>query len=198
MLRRVGALSSWPRSTFDVMKEFARVHGKPSRKWGSKRWVRLSECAAAYGYTFRPHDAAFCFRHLLADGSYLRIAAQERSRRLQMALGQRKATVEAAASLLEKQGPGTYAAELCWVEGTRAGKQNLACCVDGVPVGLVPAASFWKVRTFFGEEEAEDGILSCQVRLGEAQGRPHAQLVLMDEEEWLDELVRLTRIAHSS
>ena len=116
MLRRVGALSSWPRSTFDVMKEFARVHGKPSRKWGSKRWVRLSECAAAYGYTFRPHDAeddaratAFCFRHLLADGSYLRIAAQERSRRLQMALGLRKATVEAAASLLEKQGPGTSA-----------------------------------------------------------------------------------------
>lgn len=205
MLRRVGVLSSWPRNTFDVMKEFARVHGKPSRKWGSKRWVRLSECAATYGYTFHPHDAeddaratAFCFRHLLADGSYLRIAAQERSGRLQMALGQRKAAVEAAASLLEKQGPGTYAAELCWIEGACAGKQNLACCVDGVPVGLVPAASFWKVRTFFGEEEAEDGMLSCQVRLGEAQGRPHAQLVLMDEEEWLDELVRLARIAHSS
>ena len=41
-------------------------------------------------------------------------------------------------------------------------------------------------------------MLSCQVRLGESRGRPHAQLVLMDEEEWLDELVRLARIAHSS
>ena len=205
MLRRVGVLASWPHDTFDVMREFARVHGKPTFRRKTGGWVRLSECAATYGYAFHPHDAegdakatAFCFRHLLADGSYLRIAAQERSRRLQMALGQRKATAEAAASLLEKEGRGTYAAKLCWIEGARAGKQNLACCVDGMPIGLVPAASFWKVRTFFGEEETAEGKLSCQVRLDEAQGRPHAQLVLMDEEEWLDELVRLARKAHSS
>lgn len=202
MLRRVGVLASWPHATFDVMQEFARVHGKPSLKRDGKAWVRLSECAATYGYTFHPHDAeddaraaAFCFRHLLADGSYLRIASKERFCRLKIALVQDGAARRSCRALLERSGPGIFEAELGWMR-TRSGERRLACFAEGTPIGLVPAAHLGQVHTFFGSEDVD--MLSCHLQLDEKGGALHAVLLLMDEEEWLGELVRLARRAHSS
>ncbi len=69
-------------ATFDVMKEYARVHGR--RRWpdsGRYKYSKLVECAEDYGYRFDAHDAqkdaiatAYCFMSLITDESYIRYA----------------------------------------------------------------------------------------------------------------------------
>lgn len=72
-LTNQGILSREPLSTFDVMREYADV------VLGGGKWVRLSELARRYGYSFSAHDAAedakataYCFRALMTDHEYLR------------------------------------------------------------------------------------------------------------------------------
>lgn len=62
---------------FDVMREFAKVHGQ-IRNDGSFKWSKLSECAEYYGYEFLPHGALgdckatlHCYNALMRDGEYL-------------------------------------------------------------------------------------------------------------------------------
>ncbi|MDR2162672.1 MAG: 3'-5' exonuclease [Clostridiales Family XIII bacterium] len=69
-LRSVGISFSGKRH-FDVMKEFARLHGVPGRT-GRRSYVKLERCAAYYGYAIEgAHDAEadakatmYCFREL--------------------------------------------------------------------------------------------------------------------------------------
>lgn len=78
MLISLGVIDGIPRNVFDVMREYALVHGA-SRAQGRPgyRWSRLEDCARYYGYNFRPHDAlgdaratAYCFKALLNDPAY--------------------------------------------------------------------------------------------------------------------------------
>lgn len=72
---RDGGLSIPKRPVFDVMKEFAKVHGEWSTYREDWRWFKLSECAAYYGVpTPNAHEALgdvqttlACFRGLLDD-----------------------------------------------------------------------------------------------------------------------------------
>ncbi len=71
---RAGGITLPEVPRFDVMKEFARVHGEYDPAHKDWKCVKLSECAEYYGYTFKPHSSAedtkataFCFRELLAD-----------------------------------------------------------------------------------------------------------------------------------
>lgn len=71
---RAGGITLPEVPRFDVMKEFARVHGEYDPAHKDWKYVKLSECADYYGYTFKPHSSAedtkataFCFRELLAD-----------------------------------------------------------------------------------------------------------------------------------
>ncbi|MDO4538758.1 MAG: 3'-5' exonuclease [Coriobacteriales bacterium] len=62
---------------FDVMKQFATIHGTTRWRDGSYKWSKLVECAEFYDYEFSAHDAledaratAYCFRALLCDEKY--------------------------------------------------------------------------------------------------------------------------------
>lgn len=66
-----------PSKQFDVMREFAKVHGQV-RDDGSRKWSKLAECAAHYGYGFQPHGALgdckatlHCYNALMRDKEYL-------------------------------------------------------------------------------------------------------------------------------
>lgn len=66
-----------PSKQFDVMREFAKVHGQV-RDDGSRKWSKLAECAAHYGYRFQPHGALgdcnatlHCYNALMRDKEYL-------------------------------------------------------------------------------------------------------------------------------
>lgn len=72
----------FPPGIFDVKEEFSKVHGF-RRKNDGYAWVKLSECAGFYGYSFDAHDSesdavatAWCFRSLLEDAAYHRIVAE--------------------------------------------------------------------------------------------------------------------------
>lgn len=63
------------KSKFDVMKEFAKIHGEYNPKFGDYKWMKLSVCAGWYDYRdLNVHDAlgdvkatAYCFKELLND-----------------------------------------------------------------------------------------------------------------------------------
>ena len=62
------------RATFDVMKEFANVHGEWNTKFDEWGWFHLTEVADYYDYSFKAHSSledakatAYCFRELLDD-----------------------------------------------------------------------------------------------------------------------------------
>ena len=137
---------------FDVMREFARVHGERRSASGGYRWSRLAACASHYGYgEFGAHDAledalatAYCFRSLLCDEEYLRdrTSADPRfSRRLRC--GQDEGTRRHVARLagdgrLERSG------ELL------PGPAGWTCAIDRCAVGVLTAASAREVRREMG------------------------------------------------
>jgi DNA polymerase-3 subunit epsilon len=61
--------------TFDVMKEFAKIHGEWNQQFDEWQWCKLIDCAAYYGYRdFGAHDAladvkatAHCYMSILDD-----------------------------------------------------------------------------------------------------------------------------------
>jgi DNA polymerase III epsilon subunit-like protein len=79
-------ISQPPQITFDVMREYARVHPRRSGR-GSRGWVRLEDVAHHYGIAFSPHNAledaratAGCFRALLGDKSYVHAVQAQQGR----------------------------------------------------------------------------------------------------------------------
>lgn len=110
MLRASGAIVPRNIETFDVMAQYAEVHGKWSEWQGKKAFVKLAECAKHYGYTFQAHisleDAkatAHCFRSILQDPDYLARSNQakaERNKKDRRKKTVRKATVIATAAII--------------------------------------------------------------------------------------------------
>lgn len=75
---------------FDVMREYAEVHGPWSEWQGRNRWVKLSQCAKHYGYKFKAHNALedckatlFCFNALTEDEEYVKHISADIDRRRQ-------------------------------------------------------------------------------------------------------------------
>lgn len=72
---RAAGLDIPERQTFDVMKEFAKVHGEWNEHFEEWSWCKLEDCAAYYDYRdFGAHDAladvkatAHCYGALLDD-----------------------------------------------------------------------------------------------------------------------------------
>ena len=72
---RASGLDIPDRQTFDVMKEFAKMHGAWDGAHDEWSWCKLEDCAAFYGYrNFEAHDAlndvkatAHCFNSILDD-----------------------------------------------------------------------------------------------------------------------------------
>lgn len=68
-------LSIPKRQTFDVMKEFSKIHGEWNERFEEWSWCKLEDCAAFYDYRdFGAHDAladvkatAHCFTSILDD-----------------------------------------------------------------------------------------------------------------------------------
>lgn len=107
-LREAGVLTSYLEA-FDVMQEYAEVHGtQRSRYGGGYRYSRLSDCALSYGYSFLAHDSkedakatAYCFRALLSDEAYVNKKLPDLKDRLtRQELSQTKATTEGIANLI--------------------------------------------------------------------------------------------------
>lgn len=107
-LREAGVITYYP-ETFDVMREYAQIHGTQLSKFGSKyRYSKLSVCASSYGYSFSAHDSkedakatAYCFRALLNDESYVNTKLPSLKEKLTpQSMSQTKATTSNISKLI--------------------------------------------------------------------------------------------------
>ena len=155
------ALEDWPMSTFDVMCEFASVHGARRSKFGDGyMYSKLSVCAKSYGYEFRAHDAmedaratAYCFRALLCDEAYVQPQIKQKLEYLRhLSVSQTKATTSTVLELVERGMTSSVKAELRLGEITRGknkGTPRYECFIDDRCVGVSSASSVRKVREIY-------------------------------------------------
>lgn len=137
---------------FDVMREYARVHG--SQRWdsGSYRYSKLTQCALHYGYAFNAHDAledaratSYCFRALLCDDAYVqKLIDVRRSDLSDLRTTQTNATKSNIADFLGSLSSTTKQGTLGVGEVTRGknkGMKRFECMLDGKCVGIVTKAA---------------------------------------------------------
>lgn len=149
-------------ATFDVMKEYARVHGR--QKWsgsGAYKYSKLAECAKGYGYRFHAHDAredavatAYCFMRLITDEAYIRHVLLDKGSRV-ITTTQLKATKENVISLVGDAGSITLPGTLVvgeYTAGKRAGEKRYECRVANNKVGFIPDRSNEIIHRIRGEE----------------------------------------------
>lgn len=195
MLQKNGAAIPAGLPVFDVMREFAKVHGKDVSGWRG-RWSKLSECCAFYGGTEGSHGAkggaeacAFCYRSLLEDTTWLAPAAERRLaqlRELSLCLGESRA---AAAELLGRQSSIEVPGQL-----RRTPDGAYACFAGKTPLGTASADAAGKLFSLLlaGSVDALPSELACTVSISRPCGiRAHA--VVAEGLGWLDELERRRR-----
>lgn len=144
------------RRQFDVMRQFALVHGEEKSLYSDGyMWSKLTECANYYGYKFSAHNSlddaratAYCFRALLCDETYYEYALKKRlDVATDMATTQTKATHKNMLDLMnfewEKEADGSIRRGKV-TKGKNKGKIRFECFVDNAFVGILSDTS---VRT---------------------------------------------------
>lgn len=138
-----------PTATFDVMREYARVHDSGRRRRsGGYAYSTLSSCATGYGYAFGAHDAledaratAHCFRALLCDEAYVHPLMKRRIDLLgSLRTQQTKATTTAVLELIGEGTASDLDAELrlgSITTGKTKGAARYECFVGERCVGVV-------------------------------------------------------------
>ena len=191
-LHAAGILENpWLESDFDVMREFARVHG--SRRWesGGYKYSKLAECARYYGYSFDAHDAAedarataHCFRSLLCDRKYLEFSYGSVVDSFRSpSTSQTKATIQAIEDILDGSHRAKRAGRLSMGEITRGknkGEPRYDVVVGDVVVGHLSASGMRAARGFAGVADAAslpEGM-DCQVTLSDTGGRATCSVAL--------------------
>ena len=146
---------------FDVMREYARVHGSRRYDSGNYAYSKLVQCAAHYGYVFDAHDAtedaratAYCLRALLCDRAYYQLYVEQRNVELShLRTTQTQATkkniAESLGNLLSAQANGTMVVGEI-TRGKNKGNKRLECELDGKCVGIVAKPSAEKVLFALG------------------------------------------------
>ena len=174
-----GALSDWPNDTFDVMREYATVHGTRKSKYGDGyKWSKLIHCAAGYGYTFSAHSSsddaiatAHCFRALLCDEAYLKGFLSEKLDGLkEFRVTQTKATKEAIAAIVGESEATEEKAELrlgAITRGKNKGTPRYECFVSDSCVGVSSPDEVDKIRMLYclSPEEGSPKKVPCRASL---------------------------------
>lgn len=146
-LREAGVVTSYLEA-FDVMQEYAEVHGaQRSRYSGRYQYSRLSACALSYGYSFLAHDSkedakatAYCFRALLSDEAYVNKKLTDLKGELtRQELSQTKATTESIEKLIAEGVVSSKEAVLktgAVTRGKNKGAARYECFVGDQCVGV--------------------------------------------------------------
>lgn len=177
--------SPWEYEEFDVMREYARVHG--SERWsdsGKYKCSKLVQCASSYGCRFGAHDALndaratmYCFKALIHDRDYVDEAFRRRCDRSRAAgTSHTKAHAEAIAAIMgdEKfmERDGKLVKHLL-SNGPSKGQARYDVMVGGSVVGRLTKAGMNVATEFYSA--IGDGLLPdrapCYVRLYNSDGK---------------------------
>lgn len=199
-LKYGNVIESRPHNRFDVMREYASVHGSRRSKFGDGyMYSSLSTCAESYGYVFRAHDAmedaratAHCFRALLSDEDYLRREVRRHFERYRtFSAVQTKTTKAAVSDLVERGATKTVDAELrlgAVTQGKNKGMPRYECLVGDRCVGATSSVSIGRIRTILaiGADEDLPSIIHCKAFLSAAGARPSCKITLMGGDDLLE------------
>ena len=180
-------------TTFDVMKEYAKVHGR--RMWedsGRFKYSKLFECAEDYGYSFIAHDAhedalatAYCFMSLICDEFYVRRMLYERNFfNSKISLNPLKAMCDNIQTLVGDRErvtmPGTLVVGQI-TRGKRKGQKRYECVVNEMKVGVVPES--YNATIFSSCQDSSNSFpepVNVDVTMGSVNGRQYSEAVLKE------------------
>ena len=167
-LRACGAVDYTVIEDFDVMKEYAELHGSRKAKWGERyQYSKLAQCALSYGYEFSAHDAmedakatAHCFRAIICDRLFVKKKiAEVMERQGFVRFAQTNETRSNIGELFPSGLNGEVGGEMKVGEVTRGKNKGAAryeCFVSNKRVGV---ASQWlndEIRKLFMLSESEE------------------------------------------
>lgn len=193
MLLGEGVLQERPQATFDVMREYALVHGEsPSPHGRGYRYTKLAACAAHYGYKFHAHDSMedaiatlWCFRGLLVDPVWLHTRLDGMAERLRsVSISQTKETTGNVLELVDA-GVTTRTEAVLRLgtvsRGKSAGKPRYELFVQGRKAGHVTPAAMEKLRIYLQVGEGEDmpDEVPCTAIISAAGAKAHATVELV-------------------
>ena len=197
------ALESWLPATFDVMREYASVHGTRRSKFGDGyMYSKLSACAESYGYEFRAHDAmedaratAHCFRALLCDEAYVKPEAKRRIDRLKsLSVSQTKATTATVLELVEGGMTSSVRAELrlgAVTRGKTKGTPRYECFVDDRCVGVSSTSAVGQIRKIYalGEDAQLPAEVPCKALLSASGESAHCEVTITARGKVMEEVL---------
>lgn len=167
-LEKGGVFPSYPYPQFDVMEEYALIHGSEKRAYGKGyKYSKLSDCAKSYGHKFDAHNAtadaiatAQCFRALICDEAFLGKAVKEILQRLRtVSTSQLKDTNGNVVDMVNKGVVTSMKAELRIGEVTRGknkGAKRYECYIDELCVGVCPTQETGKISELYALSEKDD------------------------------------------
>ena len=158
-LTEVGVIE-YPRHTFDVMDEFARIRGRGEKRNGRYRWSKLSQMAEHYGYDYVAHKSAndtratlYCYLALLSDKKYIdEIMGEFTGDMARVSFRQGEREKASIFRLLNGARSADFPANLVLDEVTRgknAGMPRYACMIGDECVGVTSPHEVETVRRFF-------------------------------------------------
>lgn len=198
-----GVLEAWPPATFDVMSEYASVHGTArSRRGSGYLYSRLSACATSYGYEFTAHDAmedaqatAHCLRALMCDAAYIRLRFEEEIKHLKrFHVSQTRKTTETVLELIDSGMTSSMKAELRLCEVTRGknrGTSRYECFVEGRCVGVSDSSSTERIRRMYALEGNAllPARVPCKVLLSASGERAHCEVTIISKDRLMGRIL---------
>lgn len=187
MLWSNGVLDDYPPHDFDVMQQYATVHGSGKKRYCTYRYSKLSVCAEHYGYTFHAHDSMedamatlLCFRALICDDKWLHATMDGKAKQMRtIVTSQTKATAAAVEDLVAG-GMGTdSAAELRLGEITRGknkGSKRYELYSNGALVGTLTTKDTERAKTYLMADDGEElpSPVRCSATLAVKDGTARA------------------------
>lgn len=183
-------LPSYPR-TFDVMIEYARVHGSKSSPFGGRyRYSKLESCANSYGYSFAAHaskeDAvatAYCYRSLINDESYIsEILSDLKARLTEYHMSQTKVTTQNIFDFIGKGIVSSSDASLkigAVTRGKTKGTKRYECFIEDKCIGIGQPNDVKRIADLlFTDEDSLPDQIKCSIVLSSDGSSAHCKCTI--------------------
>lgn len=186
MLDAANVISEIPSHRFDVMQQYATVHGTERARYGRRgyQWSKLAECAAYYGYEFPAHNsledsiaAAFCYRSLLSDAKWAKDHYRDIAPKLKrVTLKQNKDSTASIKALIESGLTDSVPAELrlgSITHGVNKGAPRYECYIDDMCIGVQGSGELDGIKRLFmvADDSGLPETIKCRAVFSIANGK---------------------------
>lgn len=208
-MSRGGVFEEYPWPCFDVMSEYATIHGSKRAKYGDRyQYSKLETCSKSYGWTFPAHDSAAdahatarCFRALMCDEKYLKGAIKKKLETVRnVSTSQTKATTEAVKECVRSGMTSSVRAELRLGEITRGknkGAPRYECFVEDRCVGVTGNSAIDSVRKIFvlSDDDKLPKKVACKALMSFSGDRARCSVEITAKGKFQEMVLELAKFA---